>query len=237
MSAAGSRSSRGWLARQQDDLGNKVQQLTALNLQNTQLHARVSFAAERAILLNESFLQRISADVHDGPGQDLSFALMQLKNMRDRFAQADSPQAVCAAQDVDRVRAAVQSALTDLRAISADLELPDIAQLGTAEIAARVVRDFQAKTRAEVSLSTSVASGVRASYRVKVTLYRLLEVSDDGRGFDLAAPLAKERIGLNGMRQRVEVLRGPFDVTSAPGMGTRVRAQRRLGALEKETDE
>jgi signal transduction histidine kinase len=260
------RRGNGTIARQQHDLGDKVQQLTALNLQNTQLHARVSRAAERAILLNETFLQRISADVHDGPGQDLSFALMQLKNMRDRFASGDAPQAACAAEDADRVRAAVQSALTDLRAISADLELPDIAQLSAAEIAARVVRDFHAKTRAEVRLDASAANDALASFRVKVTLYRLLqellsnalrhahglgcrvhlgadgsrltvEVSDDGPGFDLQTALAKERLGLHGMRQRVEVLRGTFDVTTAPGTGTRVRVSLPLGAHERQDDE
>jgi signal transduction histidine kinase len=253
------------IARQQGELGDKLVQLTALNQQNTQLHERVSRAAERAILLNESLLQRVSADVHDGPSQDLSFALMQLKNMRERLARGDSPSGSCAAEDVDQVRAAVQSALTDLRTISADLELPDIAPLGLAEIAARVVRDFQTKTQAEVTLATSVCPSARASFRVKVTLYRLLQESlsnawryaqcqgcrvelhtddsclsvkvlDTGPGFDLKAGLAKERLGLHGMRQRVEVLRGSFEVKTALGEGTLIHVTLPLHAQGNEDE-
>ena len=67
------------IVRQQRDLSEKLAQLTSLNAQNAVLHQRVKRAAERATALNENFLQRLSADLHDGPGQDLGFALMQLQ--------------------------------------------------------------------------------------------------------------------------------------------------------------
>lgn len=55
-----------------------------------------------------------------------------------------------------------------------------------------------------------------------------LEVYDEGRGFDLTAlPTAKEgereeHIGLRGMRDRVAILGGHFDLDSHPGRGTRI---------------
>ena len=39
-------------------------------------------------------------------------------------------------------------------------------------------------------------------------------VSDDGRGFDPAAP--DDGFGLTGMRERVSLLRGDLDITSSP---------------------
>jgi signal transduction histidine kinase len=115
-----------------------------------------------------------------------------------------------------------------------------------------VVRDYESKTTAKVGLETSV-SGVQASERVKITLYRLLqeslanafhhakcencrvvlgadeetlrvEVIDDGPGFDLRAAMEKGRLGLAGMRERVEVLGGTFELISGLGQGTTVRA-------------
>jgi signal transduction histidine kinase len=91
-----------------------------------------------------------------------------------------------------------------------------------------------------------------ASYRLKVALYRLLqeslantvrhaagtpcrlrlnasehmlyvEVRDQGPGFDPAAAAAKGRLGLRGMRQRVEVLGGVFELLTTPGAGTVIR--------------
>jgi signal transduction histidine kinase len=50
-----------------------------------------------------------------------------------------------------------------------------------------------------------------------------LEVSDKGPGFDVEAASKKGRHGLRGMRQRVEVVGGTFDVTSTEGVGTQIK--------------
>jgi signal transduction histidine kinase len=249
------------IATQQSELGDKVAQLTALNLQNGKLQARVIDAAERATALNENFLQRVSADIHDGPGQDLGFALMQIKNMEDSLAgaaadaQGQPPQWASA---LPQTKLAIESALKDLRALSADIELPDIARLELADIAARVVRDLQVKTGVAVDLQTRGAP-VPASFRIKVALYRLLqeslantvrhaagsaarvlltvtqqqlqvEVRDQGPGFDPAAAARKGRLGMRGMQQRVEVLGGVFELQSTPGAGTLIRVSLPLSA-------
>jgi len=239
------------IVRQQHELRDKVAQLTALNEQNAHLHERVSRAAERASALNETFLQRVSSDIHDGPGQDLGFALMKLKSVGESYSATGNPQDARFAEEVLPVRMAVESALGDLCAISADLQLPDIEPLSLEEIAGRVVRDYQTKTGANVSLDATVPD-VATSSRVKITLYRLLqealantfrhancmnphvrlkgdsdslsiEVTDDGPGFDADAAAQKGRLGLSGMRQRVEVLGGSFDLHSVLGKGTTVR--------------
>jgi signal transduction histidine kinase len=246
--------------RQQHDLSEKVMQLTELNAQNTVLHQRVRRAAERATALNEHFLQRISADIHDGPGQDLGFALMRLKSVSET-TECDCSGQRWLGENLAPVRTAVQAALTDLRAISGDLQLPDIEHLSVEQLAGRVVRDYENKTTAKVGLECSV-SGVTASERVKITLYRLLqeslanafhhakcencrvllsadaqmlrvEVSDDGPGFDLRAVMAKGRLGLSGMRERVEVLGGTFELVSGVGKGTIIRACLPLVASEE----
>jgi signal transduction histidine kinase len=50
-----------------------------------------------------------------------------------------------------------------------------------------------------------------------------LVVSDDGSGFDAAA--ATTGFGLVGMRERVTLVRGEFDVESDPRTGTTLRVQ------------
>jgi len=249
---------------QQCQLSDKVSQLTVLNEQNIQLRARVIRAAERATALNENLLQRISADIHDGPGQDLGFALMQLKNVADAGSSDGTLQPAPWMKNIEPACLAVQTALTDLRSISADLELPDIGQLGPSEIAARVVRDFEIKTGCRVTL-VSVGPDNIASFRVKVTLYRLLQeslantfrhaqctdcrvelhgsadalrlvISDQGPGFDPQTALAKGRLGLRGMRQRVEVLGGSFVLKSEPGAGTQIQVTLPLNTLAKENE-
>ena len=51
----------------------------------------------------------------------------------------------------------------------------------------------------------------------------LLEVADDGRGFDIES--ARAGIGLSTMRERVEGLGGKIEVKSSPGEGTKVKVK------------
>jgi signal transduction histidine kinase len=51
----------------------------------------------------------------------------------------------------------------------------------------------------------------------------VLDVTDDGQGFDPAAVSDKGGMGLVSMRERAERLGGSFSLASAPGGGTTVR--------------
>jgi signal transduction histidine kinase len=53
----------------------------------------------------------------------------------------------------------------------------------------------------------------------------VLTVADDGVGFDPAGrAIASRRLGLVSMRERIEAVGGTFEIISAPGRGTTVRA-------------
>jgi signal transduction histidine kinase len=138
-----------------------------------------------------------------------------------------------------------------LRSISLGLQLPEIDRLRSNEIAARAVRDFEEKTGAKVMLTTA-SEQTETSWSVKITLYRLIQeslangfrhgggcdqrvdvanvdgrliltVSDCGVGFDPRNTNTKEHLGLEGMRERVEILGGSFQLRTAPGQGTVIR--------------
>jgi two-component system sensor histidine kinase UhpB len=49
-----------------------------------------------------------------------------------------------------------------------------------------------------------------------------VEVTDDGKGFDMKSPAGG--LGLIGMRERVEGLGGRLEVSGSPGKGTRLGA-------------
>jgi hypothetical protein len=68
--------------RQQAALARHVGELERLLEQNARLHERVRQAAGRTTTFNEKALRRISADLHDGPGQALALALLRLDALR-----------------------------------------------------------------------------------------------------------------------------------------------------------
>lgn len=79
---------------------------------------------------------------------------------------------------------------------------------------------------------TNVARHAHARF-VTVRILRIpdavrLEVCDDGKSFPVDSLLASsthKRLGLIGMRERVEMVGGNFAIESAPGKGTTVRAE------------
>lgn len=76
---------------------------------------------------------------------------------------------------------------------------------------------------------TNVTRHAKAS-RVEITLSRnagdlIVEVRDDGQGFDPADAAKKKSFGLLGMRERAAVLGGGIDITSFYGQGTVVNVR------------
>ena len=79
---------------------------------------------------------------------------------------------------------------------------------------------------------TNVVKHAQAS-QVHVTIQKLskalrMEITDNGRGFEVERVLfAKrhKRLGVLGMRERVHMVGGRFNIESKPGQGTTIRAQ------------
>lgn len=79
---------------------------------------------------------------------------------------------------------------------------------------------------------TNVARHAQAS-RVEASILRLpkairMQIRDNGKSFDMERVLRagrSKRLGLLGMRERVEMVGGNFSVESSPGKGTTIQAQ------------
>jgi signal transduction histidine kinase len=241
------------IVAQQSDLQAHVSQLKSLLVQNEALHKRIRRAAARTTALNERFLRHISADLHDGPAQDLALALLRVGTLQETCLAAIPTQQEAIAADFHTIHAAVESALTELRVISAGLRLPEIDAASPVDTIRRAIRDYEQKTQCTVT-STIDNLPATTSLPGKITLYRVIkealtnsyrhsatqkqhilastqndyiyvEISDAGCGFDPQAPLSSNHLGLATMRERVEVLGGRFTVQSEPDGGTTIRAE------------
>ena len=252
------------IVTQQTELHEKVTELTALLAQIEQLHERARRAAARTTALNERFLHRIAADLHDGPAQGLALALMRMESLANVYNSraASVGNGLGVGDEFRTLLSALQFALEDLRAIAGGLHLPEIDQLSLAETARRAVRDYERKTGMVVPLSVADVPD-KAPLPVKITLFRVLqeslangfrhgggseqrveltrsdgqlvvEVTDSGKGFDPQSVAQEGHLGLAVMRERIEILGGTFSVRSAPGKGTVVRAALPLAPLAED---
>lgn len=243
------------IRRQQTELANQVLQQTELLNQNKGLHDRIRRAFRRTTALNERFLRRISAELHDGPAQDLGLALLRLDHLLPQQSDSMTPISEVVSQtDFQTVQSSLRHALEEIRAISAGMGLPELENLSLTETVLRALRAHERRTNTPVKLAMGEIPD-NVSVPVKITLYRIIQealsnayrhaggaeqqveincsrnqlnlcVSDRGPGFDEAqAAEWDEHLGLVGMRERVESLGGIFRVESKLGQGTRVIAQ------------
>jgi len=210
------------IARQQHQLHEKVSQLSDLLAQNQKLHRRVYRATNRVTALNEQYLRRISAELHDGPAQELGFVLLRFE---DVIAACEAcPLIDCedsrTSETLNTFQDSLQRALRDIRTISAGLRLPELEHLNLEQILTRVVRIHEKRTGATVpvdynqlpeqlplpvkitiyriiqeGLSNGFRHGDKANQRVQVTFCHgdlNVVVTDDGPGFDAGVAVDEE---------------------------------------------
>lgn len=184
--------------------------------------------------------RRLSELLHDTALQTLAAARQDL----DEAQQGDSDSLRRAAAGVERALAEVRQVVSDLHpAVAEQLGLGPALRALAMEHARRRGFTITVEATREAAgvddtillflarelLANAAAHAGATQVDVRVSLaagYVVLEVTDDGCGFDDQARVAALRnghIGLAAAKERVEALGGSFVVTSAPGAGTAAR--------------
>ena len=244
---------------QQRDLRRQLQQLRVTLGDNDRMRERLRDAGARTTALNEQFLHRIAADLHDGPAQEIALALMRFDDL-GKSGAGDGMREGDGLREFRTIRQALSASLADLRNIASELGMPGIANLSLAGTVRRAVSDFEDKSGTKVQVEVDDALD-EAPLAARITVYRLLqeslnngwlhargaaqqvrarradgqaliEVADRGPGFLPQAAFDSGRLGLAFMRERVRLLGGVFEIASEPGSGTRILARVPLSVEE-----
>lgn len=198
--------------------------------------------ATKAVLeAEEAERQRIAKDLHDGVGQMMSAAKMNLSAYEHGAQFATSAER----QSFERIIQLVDESCTEVRAVSHNM-MPNA--LLKASLAA-AVREFISKLDNRQLAAHLYTEGLdeRLDANMETVLYRVIQecvnnvikhagasrldisivreaagidvtIEDNGRGFDTAQ--RNEGLGLKNIRTRMDYLKGTVDFDSAPGRGT-----------------
>lgn len=207
---------------------------------------QIALAREQAVREER---QRIARDLHDSVIQALYSVTLHGQGARLLLASGDVG---LVAEALRSLQETAQEALDELRLLIFDLRPPLLDQVGL--VAAIKARLTAVEGRSDLQTSL-VAEGVGALpsfveqelYRIaqealnnalrhahakEITLYfkqtadrLLIEISDDGGGFDPAAARERGGVGLVGIAERVSRLGGRLELQSAPGRGTQLRVE------------
>jgi two-component system NarL family sensor kinase len=236
------------------ELLGTVAGLVAGAIENARLHRRLAEReealeqfAERMVEWQEHERRRMAREIHDGISQRIVSLFFHLSAAADAIPGSPG----VAAEQVARAQELAGAALDETRSAIAGLRPPVLDDLGLAASLESLAHGFPAlDVRVDAAALSMAEHAETAVYRtaqealqnvakhasaqtVRVRLHRhkdrvVLEVADDGSGFDSAAaalggPAGSAGFGLSGMRERAELLGGRLELTSAPGRGTTVR--------------
>jgi len=240
---------------QRSDLQAQLVRLQQLLAENRSIHLRLQQAGAQTASLSELSLRRIAADLHDGPAQDLAFALLMLD-------EPGAPAGADPSAAPGRLRTSLQRAMCTLRDIAGGLVVPGMAALSLADVVRRAAADSTQKSGVAVAVDADDEVGA-APEAVKITVYRFIqealannlrhasghaprvaarrdgahvtvEVADDGPGFSAEHAPPAGHFGLAFLRERAQLLSGTLEIHSAAGQGTTLRV--RLPLNEPQTD-
>lgn len=199
--------------------------------------------ARQVVQSQENERARVARDLHDGVSQSLVSVKFLLDSAQARMEQ-DTPESHAAARNtLARGLAGVEEVLGDVRRISHGLRPTVLDTLGLVPAMRQVLDEFAQRSGIEVDLKAeadftapgdsgtalfrvlqealnNIERHARA-HRVELVLARegkdrLLQIRDDGCGFDVEAVSESPRrgLGLSSMRERIESLGGQFDISS-----------------------
>src|SRR5690606_15497953 len=105
--------------------------------------------SSRVSELTERQLRRISADLHDGPAQLVSYGILGIEHIRQ------AKNAAIRETEIRKVHEALNDALRDIRILSKGLLGPDIAHLSLDQIITRLGDIHTQRTGTAVAITTA----------------------------------------------------------------------------------
>src|SRR5687768_12841696 len=225
--------------RKSDDLASEVAQRIATE-------ERVKALLERLVNVQEEERRRLALNLHDHLGQQLTALRLTLSTLRDargdaeRTRQFDAVEQIVSQldRDVDFLAWELRPpALDDVGLEAALAEFVRQCSSATGVVAAlhesakggpRLSPDIQSHLYRIVQEALNNVSKHAQASHVSVILERRVDetrviIEDDGIGFQLADELMRIKrgsMGLTGIRERVALIGGDFELESAPGKGT-----------------
>ncbi|MBI1783139.1 MAG: tetratricopeptide repeat protein [Sphingobacteriales bacterium] len=203
------------------------------------------FATKAILEAEEKERQRIAKDLHDGVGQMMSAAKLNLSAIENEIPFKDDMQK----EAMLRIIKLVDDSCKEVRAVSHNMMPNALLKAGLASAIREFINQIDQKI-IKVNLHSEGLSE-RLDSNTETVLYRVIQecvnnvikhagaaqldislikdedgisatVEDNGKGFDTSDSLKKNGLGLKNIQARVEYLKGTVDFDSSPGKGTLV---------------
>jgi two-component system NarL family sensor kinase len=202
-------------------------------------------ATKAVINAEENERKRIAGDLHDGVGQIMSAAKMNLSSLESRLGFNNNEDKLA----FEKIVNLVDESCREVRSVSHNMMPNALLKSGLSS----AVKEFIEKIDSRVLKVNLYSEGLneRIDSNAETVLYRIIQecvnnvikhsganeldislikdadgiaatIEDNGKGFAVADKIKGDGIGLKNIRTRIDYLKGTVDFDSAPGNGTLV---------------
>ena len=207
---------------------------------------RLQALSRRLVEVQEAERSRVARELHDEAGQALTSMMVSLGLLAH---DADRPEAVVSR--VAELKRMTSDVLEGLHRLAADFRPASLDHVGLPTALNQFVQAFGRQYYLKVQFMVVGLEGERLMAETETALYRIVQealtnvarhahaskadvllerrgdrvvaiVEDDGIGFDPETSVQSDRLGLLGIRERVEMLDGTLVIESEIGKGTTV---------------
>jgi len=205
---------------------------------------------KRIIQAQEDERQRIARDIHDGPAQTLSNAVIKVE-VCEKLIDIDTYRTKT---EIDNLKKSLRDTIKDIRKIIYNLRPMSFDDLGFVPTIQQYIKNFQDETDIEVDFiilskqwtedkvkNLSIfrviqealnnirkhANASLVKLRIEMTKdYTSMSIIDNGVGFNMEDIDLKDKsesgFGLMNMEERVKLLNGTFEIKSSTNNGTKI---------------
>lgn len=234
------------LMRKQADLEHEIDE----RRQAQQAHVDL---LRRLVCVQEEERRRISRELHDQCGQDLTAMRLGLKFLEESTASSEQ-----SGRQIKSLRDLVDQVARETHHIAMELRPPALDELGLQMAVDGYVKSWSLRTGIPVDIECQGMNRERVPADVETALYRILQealtnvakhshakrvsvvlerteagvlviIEDEGQGFDVttlsSGGKVRQHLGVLGMRERIEAVGGTLEIESVLGSGTTVFAR------------
>lgn len=237
------------------DVLNIIGHQAVIAIQNARLYQDLVDEKQRMIEVQEEARKKLARDLHDGPTQSVSAITMRVnlaRRMLERDPQAASEELSKIEELARRTTKEIRHMLFTLRPLVLESQglaaaLQSMAEKMKETFGQAVLVKVDAKALEQLEMgkqgvifyiveeavnnarkhAQAVHIWVRLRPLEKEPEIILLEIADDGAGFDVEAVNRsydrRGSLGMVNLRERAELVNGMLNIESAPGKGTRVQ--------------
>jgi signal transduction histidine kinase len=214
-----------------------------------QSHRHVRKLLGRLIDVQEAERRRISRELHDDLNQKIAALSLSISQLKRKVPLQDGE----LISELDQLRKTANGLTDEVRRLSHQLHPAVLEHLGLVPALESYIAGFRDEEQIEVQFTAEIGEG-RIPFQTSICLYRIaveglrnvarhsgagsaavslkrvdgvleLQVSDSGKGFDVETFKQGGGLGLISIEERLRLLGGDCDLSSAPERGTRLVAR------------